>query len=78
MIAFAAGVLPNLPGFLRTAAPERFQWIGDGWVAAYAYAWFIGLALALIVYAVLMWRTRRALESGGAADQAASSAFSSA
>ena len=60
LIAFAAGVLPNLPGFLKTAAPERFQWIGEGWAAAYAYAWFIGLALALIVYTALMWRRRPA------------------
>jgi NCS1 family nucleobase:cation symporter-1 len=61
LFAFAAGVLPNLPGFLKTAAPARFQWIGEGWAAAYAYAWFIGLALALTVYAALMWRARRAL-----------------
>ena len=60
LLAFAAGVLPNLPGFLKTAAPARFHWIGDGWASAYAYAWFIGLALALVVYTALMWRTRRA------------------
>jgi NCS1 family nucleobase:cation symporter-1 len=58
LIAFAAGVLPNLPGFLKTAAPAAFAWIGDFWAAAYAYAWFIGLAIALAVYAALMWRTR--------------------
>ena len=54
MIAFAAGVLPNLPGFLKTAAPDAFDWIGAGWAAAYAYAWFIGLFVALGVYMVLM------------------------
>jgi len=58
LIAFAAGVLPNLPGFLKTAAPGAFGWIGDGWAAAYAYAWFIGLAVALALYAALMWRVR--------------------
>jgi NCS1 family nucleobase:cation symporter-1 len=58
LIAFAAGVLPNLPGFLKTAAPGPFAWIGDGWAAAYAYAWFIGLAVALALYAALMWRQR--------------------
>jgi NCS1 family nucleobase:cation symporter-1 len=56
--AFAAGVLPNLPGFLKTAAPSAFAWIGPRWAAAYAYAWFIGLAAAAALYAVLMWRTR--------------------
>ena len=54
LIAFAAGVLPNLPGFLKTAAPEAFEWIGPGWGAAYAYAWFIGLFTALLVYLALM------------------------
>ena len=49
LIAFAVGVLPNLPGFLKTAAPNAFDWIGAGWAAAYAYAWFIGLGLALAV-----------------------------
>jgi NCS1 family nucleobase:cation symporter-1 len=58
LAAFLAGVLPNLPGFLKTAAPERFRWIGESWAAAYAYAWFIGLALALAVYVALMWRSR--------------------
>ncbi len=69
LLAFAAGVLPNLPGFLKTAAPGAFAWIGPAWAAAYAYAWFIGLAIALLVYAGLMWRRRSEA-------QAASSAFS--
>lgn len=60
LIALAAGVLPNLPGFLKTAAPEAFAWIGPGWAAAYAYAWFIGLAVAAALYAALMWRRRAA------------------
>src|ERR1051325_6105697 len=50
LIAFAAGVLPNLPGFLKTAAPASFGWIGPFWVAAYTYAWFSGLAVALLLY----------------------------
>ncbi|MBV9883160.1 MAG: NCS1 family nucleobase:cation symporter-1 [Sphingomonadaceae bacterium] len=58
LAAFAAGVLPNLPGFLKTAAPDRFGWIGAGWAAAYTYAWFSGLAVALVLYALLMWRDR--------------------
>ena len=58
LIAFAAGVLPNLPGFLRTAAPEAFGWIGASWGAAYAYAWFIGLFVAMAVYSWLMWGPR--------------------
>ena len=57
LVAFAAGVLPNLPGFLKTAAPEAFGWIGPGWAAAYHWAWFIGLFVALAVYAGLMRMT---------------------
>ncbi|MEA3031576.1 MAG: nucleobase:cation symporter, family [Sphingomonadales bacterium] len=59
LLAFAAGVLPNLPGFLKTAAPGAFGWIGPAWAAAYTYAWFSGLALAMAVYLMLMWRTRQ-------------------
>jgi NCS1 family nucleobase:cation symporter-1 len=53
LIAFAAGVLPNLPGFLATAAPKAFQ-VGPVWLAIYTWAWFVGLAVALIVYLGLM------------------------
>jgi NCS1 family nucleobase:cation symporter-1 len=53
LIAFAAGVLPNLPGFLATAAPEAVQ-VGPAWMAIYTWAWFAGLAIALLVYWGLM------------------------
>lgn len=56
--AFIIGVLPNLPGFLRTAAPGAFGFVPDFWTTLYAYAWFIGLALALSSYTLLMRRTR--------------------
>ncbi len=58
IIAFVIGVLPNLPGFLRTAAPGAFAFVPDVWMGLYAYAWFIGLALALSSYTLLMRRTR--------------------
>jgi NCS1 family nucleobase:cation symporter-1 len=52
LIALVVGVLPNLPGFLKAAgfiasAPEVFTTI-------YTYAWFVGLAVAAVVYLVLM------------------------
>ena len=53
LIAFAAGVLPNLPGFLATAAPGAFA-AGPAWMAIYTWAWFVGLAVALLVYLALM------------------------
>lgn len=54
LVAFAGGVLPNLPGFLHSAAPGAFAWIGEPWNAIFTYAWFVGLALALLIYAALM------------------------
>jgi NCS1 family nucleobase:cation symporter-1 len=54
LFAFAIGVLPNLPGFLATAAPGTFGGVGSFWTGIYAYAWFLGLFLALVSYAVLM------------------------
>jgi NCS1 family nucleobase:cation symporter-1 len=57
VLAFAIGVLPNLPGFLHAAAPGTFGWIGAPWTAIYSYAWFVGLFLALISYRLLMLRT---------------------
>ncbi len=50
LIAFAAGVLPNLPGFLHVAAPGTFGWIGGFWTGRYASAGVVGLLVALVVY----------------------------
>ena len=58
LIAFAVGVLPNLPGFLATVAPGAFGWVGGFWTGLYAYAWFTGLFLAVTVYAGLMRHAR--------------------
>ena len=57
MIALGLAVLPNLPGFINAATntagtPEaHFPPFFD---AIYSYAWFIGLLLAVVLYAVLM------------------------
>jgi nucleobase:cation symporter-1, NCS1 family len=59
LVAFAAGVLPNLPGFLATAAPKAFQ-VSPFWMALYTWAWFVGLAIALLVYWGLMRLSPRA------------------
>ena len=58
LIAFTIGVLPNLPGFLATAAPGAFGWVSGFWTGLYAYAWFTGLFLALGTYAALMRHAR--------------------
>ncbi len=56
LVGFAAlilAVLPNLPGFLvqvQLAAAENFpSWL----VAGYHYAWFVGFALAFLLYSLL-------------------------
>jgi NCS1 family nucleobase:cation symporter-1 len=51
IVALLAGVLPNLPGFLKAAGfvadvPDAFE-------AIYTYAWFVGLAVAAAVYLAL-------------------------
>ncbi|MDH7975578.1 NCS1 family nucleobase:cation symporter-1 [Sphingomonas sp. AR_OL41] len=54
LVALALGVAPNVPGFLAIAAPARFGQIGEPWTTTYTYAWFVGLAIALLSYTVLM------------------------
>ena len=50
----AAGVLPNLPGFLNAALPASFPNVGEAFKTIYTYAWFVGVAIAALVYGVMM------------------------
>ena len=52
--AFAVGVAPNIPGFLNAAFPASFPNVGSLFKELYAYAWFIGLFIAAVVYRVGM------------------------
>ncbi|MCV2353935.1 NCS1 family nucleobase:cation symporter-1 [Paucibacter sp. B2R-40] len=52
--AFVLGVLPNVPGFLNAAFPAAFPGVPDLFKLIYTYAWFIGLAIASLVYWLLM------------------------
>jgi NCS1 family nucleobase:cation symporter-1 len=54
VVAFAAGVLPNVPGFLNAAFPASFPGVGPEFKLIYTYAWFVGLLLAGLVYGVMM------------------------
>ncbi|EEA03958.1 NCS1 nucleoside transporter family [Burkholderia sp. H160] len=54
VIALIAGVLPNLPGFLNVAFPNVFASVPDAFKSIYTYAWFVGLAIAALVYGVMM------------------------
>jgi nucleobase:cation symporter-1, NCS1 family len=52
LLAMLLGVLPTLPGFLNSAFPEMFPGVGDSFKQIFAYAWFIGLAIAAVVYGI--------------------------
>ncbi len=54
LIAFAVPVLVNLPGFLHSAGPKTFGGVGAFWTGLYAYAWFVGVGLAFVLYVALM------------------------
>jgi NCS1 family nucleobase:cation symporter-1 len=54
IVAFVAGVLPNIPGFLNAAFPDAFPNVGAGFKTLYTYAWFVGIAIAAVVYGLMM------------------------
>ena len=58
VLAFAVAVLPNVPGFLNVAFPEAFAGVPGFFREIYNYAWFIGVAIAAVVYTALMSRER--------------------
>ena len=57
--ALVLGVLPNLPGFLNAAFPDAFAGVPILFKTIYTYAWFAGLAISAIAYAVLMRGARQ-------------------
>lgn len=52
--AFAVGVAPSLPGFLKAAGLPAAAGIGAPWTELYDYAWFVGAGIAAAVYAAAM------------------------
>lgn len=54
IVALALGVLPNVPGFLNAAFPQSFPDVGAFFKGVYTYAWFVGLAVAAVVYGLGM------------------------
>jgi NCS1 family nucleobase:cation symporter-1 len=50
LIALAAGILPNLPGFLGTIKAAT---VSAGWMKLYNYAWFVGFGISFVVYVAL-------------------------
>lgn len=59
LVALVVGVIPCVPGFLNAAFPQAFPEVAPFLKNLYAYAWFVGFALAGVVYLALMrGRTR--------------------
>ena len=54
LIAFVIAVLPNIPGFLNAAFPTAFPDVAEGFKTIYTYAWFVGVAIAAVVYGAMM------------------------
>ncbi len=50
LVALAAGILPNLPGFLGTVGAAE---VPKMWITLYSYAWFVGFGISFGVYAIL-------------------------
>jgi NCS1 family nucleobase:cation symporter-1 len=56
IIALVLGIAPNVPGFLGTIKVINPVSVGPFLMNLYSYAWFVGFALAFIVYMLLMKR----------------------
>jgi NCS1 family nucleobase:cation symporter-1 len=50
VVAFVVAVLPNLPGFLHVAGAIDDGVIPEFWDELYTYAWFVGFAIAGVLY----------------------------
>jgi NCS1 family nucleobase:cation symporter-1 len=48
-----AAILPNLPGFLATVKLVDPTSVPGFFVRLYDYAWFVGFAIAFVVYLAL-------------------------
>jgi NCS1 family nucleobase:cation symporter-1 len=71
IVAFVAGVLPNIPGFLNAAFPDAFPGVGEGFKTLYTYAWFVGIAISAVVYGLMMkGRAAPALQPARSVEQA--------
>jgi NCS1 family nucleobase:cation symporter-1 len=53
MIALVLAILPNLPGFLVTVKLLDTGSVPGFWVTLYNYAWFVGFAIAFLIYIAL-------------------------
>jgi NCS1 family nucleobase:cation symporter-1 len=57
LVALAAGVLPSLPGFLEAVKLLPKDAVPQPLAELYNYAWFVGFAVAFVVYLAGRWLT---------------------
>ena len=66
LLALVLGIAPNAPGFLGTVGAVKAATVGPFLMAVYSYAWFVGFAVAFVIYWLGM-RLRAAAPAGSAA-----------
>jgi NCS1 family nucleobase:cation symporter-1 len=59
IVSLIVAILPNLPGFLATVKLVDPTSVPAFFVRLYDYAWFVGFAIAFVVYLVLRKLTKR-------------------
>jgi NCS1 family nucleobase:cation symporter-1 len=67
IFALVVAVLPNLPGFLVTVKLVDPASVPPFFVRLYDYAWFVGFAIAFVVYLALRTLTKRSTSTAEAA-----------
>src|SRR5438067_3767653 len=67
IVALIVAILPNLSGFLVTVKFIDPTSVPAFFVRLYDYAWFVGFAIAFVVYLLLRTLNRRSTPTAGAA-----------
>jgi NCS1 family nucleobase:cation symporter-1 len=67
IFALIVAVLPNLPGFLLTVKVVDPASVPPFFVRLYDYAWFVGFAIAFVVYLALRTLSKRSTSTAAAA-----------
>jgi NCS1 family nucleobase:cation symporter-1 len=62
LVALAAGILPNLPGFLGVIKVVE---VAPIWTKLSSYAWFVGFGISFVVYVVLTRPHAASLRAAG-------------
>lgn len=66
LVALLLAILPNLPGFLVTIKALPATSVAPFFLSLYRYAWFVGFAIAFVVYLALRTLSKDRHENSGA------------